>query len=208
VNLFIDAMSDAWTQMTTTLAYVARAFGADWRSGLGALFDRPTALFYLAALVAVVVFALGGLGRNGRAGYQRGRFLSVNEKSFLRTLDVAIGRNYRTFAQVRLAELAEAALGANPAARRQALTHVMAKSVDFVICDALTLDPVAAIEVDDRSHLLPERRERDTFVNAVFAEIGLPLLRVRARRIYSVEELQALCVGVGLVFPRIRGVAS
>jgi hypothetical protein len=90
---------------------------------------------------------LGGLGRNGRAGYQRGRFLSVNEKSFLRTLDVAIGRNYRTFAQVRLAELAEAALGANPAARRQALTRVMAKSVDFVICDVLTLDPVAAIEV-------------------------------------------------------------
>jgi hypothetical protein len=47
VNLFIDIMSDAGTQMTTTLAYVARAFGADWRSGLGALFERPTALFYL-----------------------------------------------------------------------------------------------------------------------------------------------------------------
>ena len=55
-----------------------------------------------------------------------------------------------------------------------------------------TLDPVAAIEVDDRSHLLPERRDRDAFVNAVFAEIGVPLLRVKAQRSYSVAELRAL----------------
>ena len=86
----------------------------------------------------------------GRAGYQRGRFLTTNEKSFLMTLDAALGRNYRAFAQVRLAELANPTLGANPASRRQALNGVMAKSVDFVICDVLTLDPVAAIEVDDK----------------------------------------------------------
>jgi Protein of unknown function (DUF2726) len=45
---------------------------------------------------------------------------------------------------------------------------------------------------DDRSHLLPERRDRDAFVNAVFAEIGVPLLRVKAQRSYSVAELRAL----------------
>ena len=74
------------------------------------------------------------------------------------TLDAALGRNYRAFAQVRLAELANPADSANVHLRRRALNAVMAKSVDFVICDVLTLDPVAAIEVDDRSHLLPERR--------------------------------------------------
>ncbi len=41
-----------------------------------------------------------------------------------------------------------------------------------MICDGLSLDPVVAIEVDDLSHLLPERLSRDAFVNAVFAEIG------------------------------------
>jgi hypothetical protein len=113
------------------------------------------------------------------------------------TLDAALGRNYRAFAQVRLAELVSPTLGANPASRRQALNGVMAKSVDFVICDVLTLDPVAAIEVDDRSHLLPERQQRDAFVNALFLEIGLPLMRVKARRAYSVDELRVIAPAPG-----------
>ena len=197
MSLFLDALSDAAAQMSETLASVAHAFGARWARGLEALLDRPAALFYLAAFAAAVVFIMGGL-RGGRAGYQRGRFLTTNEKSFLMTLDAALGRNYRAFAQVRLADLVSPTLGANPASRRQALNGVMAKSVDFVICDVLTLDPVAAIEVDDRSHLLPERQQRDAFVNAVFLEIGLPLMRVKARRAYSVDELRAMCAHAGL----------
>jgi hypothetical protein len=115
-------------------------------------------------------------------------------------------QNYRAFAQVRLAELANPTLGANPASRRQALNGVMAKSVDFVICDVLTLDPVAAIEVDDRSHLQPERQQRDAFVNSVFLEIGLPLMRVKARRAYSVDELRVICARAGLfTLPRMEG---
>ena len=125
------------------------------------------------------------------------------------TLDAALGRNYRAFAQVRLAELVSPTLGANPASRRQALNGVIAKSVDFVICDVLTLDPIAVIEVDDRSHLLPERQQRDAFVNAVFLEIGLPLMRVKARRAYSVDELRVMCARAGLfTLPRMEGANS
>jgi Protein of unknown function (DUF2726) len=210
MSLFLDALSDATAQMTETLASVSQAFGAGWIRGLEALLDHPAALFYLAAFAAVVVFMMGGLRGAGRAGYQRGRFLTTNEKSFLMTLDAALGQNYRAFAQVRLAELVSPTLGANPASRRQALNGVMAKSVDFVICDVLTLDPVAAIEVDDRSHLLPERQQRDAFVNAVFLEIGLPLMRVKARRAYSVDELRVMCARAGLFTlpPRMEGANS
>jgi hypothetical protein len=210
MSLFLDALSDAAGQITETLASVAHAFGAGWGKGLEALLDRPTALFYLAAFAAAVVFIMGGLQGRRRAGYQRGRFLTTNEKSFLMTLDAALGRNYRAFAQVRLAELASPMLGANPPSRRQALNGVIAKSVDFVICDVLTLDPVAAIEVDDRSHLLPERQQRDAFVNAVFLEIGLPLMRVKARRAYSVDELRVMCARAGLFTlpPRMEGANS
>jgi hypothetical protein len=144
------------------------------------------------------VLTFSGLTVGRRIGYQRGRFLSANEKSFLRTLDAALGLNYRAFAQVRLAEIANPADSTNVHLRRLGLNAVMAKSVDFVVCDVLTLDPVAAIEVDDRSHLLPERRNRDAFVNAVFAEIGLPLVRVTARRTYSVAQLRDLFARVGV----------
>jgi hypothetical protein len=51
------------------------------------------------------------------------------------------------------------------------------------------------------SHLFPERRERDAFVNAVFAEIGLPVVRVKAQRSYSVAELRALFVQADLSLP-------
>ncbi len=201
MNLFLSALQDASNQMTETLAFVGHAFGDDWRAGFGALWERPAALFYLAAFTAVLAFALG-LNRARRVGYRRGRFLSANEKAFLRTLDAALGQNYRAFAQVRLAELAGLADGGNARVRRQALYGVMGKSVDFVICDALSLDPVAAIEVDDRTHLLRDRRARDAFVNAVFAEIGLPLVHVAARRSYSVAELRDLCASAGLVVKR------
>jgi hypothetical protein len=206
MNAFLDALSDAWGQMSGTLAFVAQAFGENWRTGFAALLDLPTALFCLVGVVAVLTLTFSGLTVGSRVRYQRGRFLSANEKTFLRTLDSALGRNYRAFAQVRLAELANPAKSANVHLRRRALNAIMAKSVDFVICDVLTLDPVAAIEVDDRSHLLPERRHRDAFVNAAFAEIGVPLVRVKAQRSYSVAELRDLFARVGVfALPQSQG---
>ena len=94
MSLFLEALSDAAGQITETLASVAHAFGAGWGKGLEALLDRPTALFYLAAFATLVVFIMGGLRGGRRADYQRGRFLTTNEKSFLMTLDTALGRNY------------------------------------------------------------------------------------------------------------------
>ena len=51
MNVFLDALSDAWGQMTGTLAFVAQAFGENWRTGLAALLDRPAALFYVVGVL-------------------------------------------------------------------------------------------------------------------------------------------------------------
>jgi hypothetical protein len=155
-------------------------------------------VFYLLILFVLVVAAFGVLKTGRRVRYRRGRFLSANEKIFLRALDAALGHGYRAFAQVRLAELADVEDAGSPQLRRKALIGVFGRSVDFVICNALSLEPVAAIEVDDRTHCLPERRARDAFVNAVFAEIDFPLLHVTARRSYSVAELREFFVKAGL----------
>jgi len=94
MNVFLDALSDAWGQLTATLAFIAQAFGENWRTGLAALLDRPAALFYVVGAVTVLVLAFSGLTVGSRNGYRRGRFLSANEKIFLRTLDAALGRSY------------------------------------------------------------------------------------------------------------------
>jgi hypothetical protein len=54
MNVFLDALPGAWGQMTGTLAFVARAFGENWRTGLAALLARPTALFYVVGVFSVL----------------------------------------------------------------------------------------------------------------------------------------------------------
>ena len=49
-----------------------------------------------------------------------------------------------------------------------------------------------------RTHLLTHRKERDVFVNAVFAEVGLPVMRVPASRAYSALRIREMLVGAGL----------
>lgn len=151
------------------------------------------------ALLGVILLVIVALIGSRRPAYRRGRFLTPNEKRFLCVLDEAVGGGYRVFAQVRLAELADVDLSATSAKRRAAMNKVFGKSIDFVICDSASLEPVAAIELDDRTHALPHRRERDIFVDAVFSEIGIPLLRARARRAYSVAALQTLLREAGIV---------
>ena len=161
------------------------------------------ALLY-AAVAVLLVLGVSLSRKGGRASYRRGRFLSANEKCFLGALDAALGGGYRVFAQVRLAELVVVDGSSSDARKSAALKKVFGKSSDFVICSARTFDPIAAIEVDDRTHLLPARRERDVFVNAVFQEIGMPLLRVTAKRNYSVDVLRNMLVGAGVREERNR----
>src|SRR5208283_1858591 len=156
--------------------------------------------FYLLMILGLAVLVLANLKGalfGGSARYVRGRFLTRNEKDFLTVLDEALGSNYRVFVQVRLAELVEVKCGV--ATKRQAaLNKVFGKSVDYVFWSAGACDPVAVIEVDDRSHLLPGRRARDECVDRVFAEIGLPLVRVPAQRVYSVLGVRSALASAGI----------
>ena len=184
---------------------VAKA-AADWaqhalalgQAAVGDLVSRPALWPFLVAAAAAVALVVAGAVLGRRVRYRRGRFLSANEKAFLRALDEALGGRWRVFAQVRLADLVEVGREAGARRRRMALNRVFGKSIDFVICEAESLDPVAAIEVDDRTHLLPARRERDACVNAVFDDIGVPLIRVAAQRSYGAAELRDLLARSGL----------
>jgi hypothetical protein len=153
-------------------------------------------VFFAFVIGACLEFVRGGFGS---VRYCRGRFLSQNEKEFLRKLDRVVGARYRVFVQVRLADLVGVEAG-NRKARWKALSQVFGKSVDFVICNRTTLDPVMVIEVDDRSHEAADRRRRDALVDRVCAEAGLSLVRVKARFSYGegelVKKLQA--AGLGL----------
>jgi very-short-patch-repair endonuclease len=120
----------------------------------------------------------------------RDDFLSPAEASFYRVLKTAVGDRLLVFPKVGLQDLFFVSRQSSD--RRSYHNKIDRKHVDFVLCDPDTLKPCVAVELDDASHKRAERAERDAFVDAVFAEAGLPLLRVAARMSYNTQQLEAL----------------
>ena len=145
---------------------------------------------------ALLVFTLlVRLARGGRSGFpyvQNGSLFTPAERVFLGVLARAAGDEFLVFGKVRLADLLQPRPGLPRQQFFRALNRITSKHVDFVLCDPESLAPVAAIELDDRSHRQPLRQERDRFVEGAFAAAGLPLLRFPVQRHGpKVEELRA-----------------
>jgi hypothetical protein len=108
--------------------------------------------------------------------------LTASEKAFYVALMLAAGRRYAVFAKVRLADLCQ---DLDRWADTAAFNQVSSKHVDFVLCDARTYRPVLAIELDDRSHLRANRRDRDAVVDGIYRTMGLGVFRQWVRRSYD-----------------------
>ncbi|MEZ5387413.1 MAG: DUF2726 domain-containing protein [Prosthecobacter sp.] len=70
-----------------------------------------------------------------------------------------------------------------------AFQKISQKHVDFLICRNDDWMPMLGIEVDDDSHQRADRKERDQFVNNLFASTGVPLLRLPVRELDHLEKL-------------------
>jgi hypothetical protein len=113
--------------------------------------------------------------------------LTKAELSFYGVLKSVVDDDLVIFSKVRLIDLLWLPKGTK---NRQAyLNRIMSKHIDFVLCKSDMLSPVLVIELDDSSHQESKRQERDRFVNEIFCQAELPLLRVKAKRSYSTEEL-------------------
>jgi hypothetical protein len=108
--------------------------------------------------------------------------LTGSEANFYAALLLAAGTRYVVFAKVRLADLCQ---DLDRWTDLVAFNQVSSKHVDFVLCDARTFRPVLAVELDDRSHLRADRRDRDALVDRVFRTMGLGVYRQWVRRSYD-----------------------
>jgi len=115
---------------------------------------------------------------------------------FFRALEGAVGPGYWVFAKVRIADLVTPTQTINQRAWWRAFRQVSSKHVDFVIVERRTGAIHAAVELDDRSHAQRERQARDAFVDRVFAQAGIPLLRIPAGRGYDQRTLAARVAAV------------
>ncbi|MGZ8941016.1 MAG: DUF2726 domain-containing protein, partial [Limisphaerales bacterium] len=103
-------------------------------------------------------------------------------------LKLAAGNELVVFAKVRMADVLQPVQKGR--AGKEAFNQVSQKHLDFVICRNGTWEIVGAVELDDASHRRNAGVVRDTFVNIIFAGVGIPLIRMPVQSHYSIEELR------------------
>jgi hypothetical protein len=115
-------------------------------------------------------------------------FFSPAERSFYEVLHRLLPEQ-TVFAKVRLADVIRVPKGADSWQSHH--NRIDRKHLDFVICDP-DLAPMVAVELDDSSHNGDERRERDEFVDQALAAAQFPIIHVRAKRGYQLDEVREL----------------
>ncbi|MCA9886856.1 MAG: DUF2726 domain-containing protein, partial [Anaerolineae bacterium] len=120
----------------------------------------------------------------------RDHLLSPAELNFYKTINGIISDKAFICSKVNLNDIFY--VKQNDASRFRIYTNkIDRKHVDFLLCDPITMQPLVAIELDDRSHQRKDRQERDSFVDSVFEAAGLPLIHVTARRSYQLDALRS-----------------
>jgi very-short-patch-repair endonuclease len=115
------------------------------------------------------------------------RVMTAYEEKFFRTLCEIFEDKCYVIPQVHLSALFDHKVrGQN---WRGAFSHINGKSVDFVLCRRSDLSPLCAVELDDWTHTLGNRIERDMVVERIFAQAGLPLVRIKNPEALTKQEL-------------------
>jgi hypothetical protein len=116
----------------------------------------------------------------------RGKLLSRGEMAFYVALRRAVAARYLIAFKVRAADL----LACSDESWESGFGHMIARHhLDFVLCDLLSTTIVAAIELDDKSHILHRRQRRDAFLNEAFDAARIPLIRFRAKARYDIKTI-------------------
>ncbi len=144
----------------------------------------------LAVLVAIVLLLRMYGGERPLPYRKRESLLTKAELRFYRSLIKAAQDDFQVFAMVRMADLLQVEPGNT--ANRKWLNSILAKHIDFVLCDNEHLKPLVCIELDDSSHARADRIERDIFVNKAMESAKLPLLRIKTQTHYHAGQLREL----------------
>ena len=159
-------------------------------------------LYFLAAIVIVLagIFSLFkdkiGFAENEekklsdedyRYYIKKNYLMSPAEHDFFMVLKETVKDKYIIVPQVQLCKIVEV----NKYEHRKAKylrNRIDKKSVDFVLFNNAYM-PEIVIELDDSSHLLPERENRDKFVDEVLDRVGIKILHVPYSKNYDLREM-------------------
>ncbi len=128
-------------------------------------------------------------------------FLTTPEMSFYVSLHKAVGTQAVICPKVGLKDIFF--LGKDTKDYMKYWGKISQKHVDFLLCDPKTMNPFCGIELDDASHESAKAKERDAFVEKVYKDAELPLVRVKTQPSYTIEDIiRVLTPYLGMPVPQ------
>jgi hypothetical protein len=124
--------------------------------------------------------------------YQKKTLFTPAERSFLGVLNQVVGENTKIFSKVRIADVVTPKKGLSRSDRQRALNKIISKHFDFILCNNDDLSVLCAIELNDKSHQADDRKQRDKLVTKVCDSAGLPLIEIKAKQSYVINDIKKL----------------
>ena len=109
--------------------------------------------------------------------------LTQNELKFYKLLkSITDKNNLNLFSQVALYEIIKSK-------NIKYFNKIKSKTIDFVITD-VNCKIKLCIELDDPTHIKENRQKRDKFVDNLFKELNIKLIRIPVQNYYKLNELE------------------
>lgn len=125
--------------------------------------------------------------------YKKKTYLTTkNElKLYKILLDICTKYSLVLFTQVVLYEIIE--INYKPYSKNYTkyFNKIRSKSIDFVIADKETTRIRLCIELDDFSHKQKKRIDRDEFINTLFKDLEINLLRLPVTKDYDINKIES-----------------
>ena len=117
--------------------------------------------------------------------------ITLNELKFYNILlEIAKELDLILFAQVSLYNILETKENLPYKIKQKYFYKICSKTIDFVLVDKTNCKIKLCIELDDNTHNRPDRIERDKFINKLFKDLEINLLRYPVYNVYYKETLK------------------
>lgn len=109
------------------------------------------------------------------------------ERNFFNILQDVVADRYYIIPQVALDSIIE--VNKYEVRAWKYKNRIDRKRLDFVLFDKEHFTPHLVIELDDVSHALPLREERDHFIDAILDKVGLRIEHIKTSYSYDKDDL-------------------
>lgn len=117
--------------------------------------------------------------------------ITLNELKFYNILmEIAKELDLILFSQVSLYNILETKKNLDPKTKQIYFNKIASKSIDFVLVNKKDCKIQLCIELDDSTHRQARRIKRDEFINKLFQDLEINLLRYPVYNVYYKETLK------------------